>query len=271
MEGFGRTYCNCDAVSFTGAKCETSAASLSFNGSHGVEFVLHTLTPSASEDVSLRFRTRLRNGLLFALKKFVDQPGLVLSLEDGRVKCVYDRENNNDKVIYVGDQNLFNNDKWHTVHVKRTGPTVLVEVIDAEKNKYFVVDDLGDNFVRVDYKYVNIGSIKSPSLEQEHANFIGSIQNCKLNGEDLLPYYIGGKTASWGSNVFGNADPGENSLLLHHQLTFSASCPITLPRVQANDGFDIHLFFKTSHENGVIFFRRGKEYRFMALELKGNY
>jgi len=30
----------------------------------------------------------------------------------------------------------------------------------------------------------------------------------------------------------------------------------------------VHLFFKTSQENGVIFFRRGKEYRFMALELR---
>ena len=97
---------------------------------------------------------------------------------------------------------------------------------------------------------------------------IGSIQNCKLNGDDLLPYYINGKSASWGQNVFGNADPGDNSLLLHHQLTFSTPCPITLPRVQANDGFNIHLLFKTSHENGVIFFRRGKEYRFMALELR---
>ena len=267
VEGFGRTYCNCEAVSFTGAKCEVSAASLSFNGSHGVEFVLHNSISSSTEDISLRFKTRLRNGILFALKKFVDQPSVVISLEDGRIKCVYDREKN-DKVIYVGDQNLFNNDKWHTVHVKRNGPKVLVEVFDSEKNRYFVIDDLGSNLSNIEYKYINIGSSKSRSLEQEHQNFIGSIQNCKLNGDDMLPYYINGKSTPFGSNVFGNADPGETSLLLHHQLTFSAQCPITLPRVQANDGFNIHLFFKTSQENGVIFFRRGKEYRFMALELR---
>ena len=266
VEGFGRTYCNCDSVSYTGAKCELGASTLSFNGSHGVELALPELLSSSSEDVSLRFRSRLRNGLLFALKKSADQPSLVISLEDGRIKCVYDRSKN-DKVLYVGDQNLFNNNKWHTVHVKRNGPTVLVEVVDNEKNKYYAVDDLDIDSIKVSYQFVEIGSIKSIGLSQEHNNFIGSIQNLKLNGEDLLPYYLSDKPAGvW--SVSGNADPGETSLLLHHQITFTSVCPITLPRTFSNERFSIHLFFKTSQENGVIFFRRGKEYRFMALELR---
>lgn len=99
---------------------------------------------------------------------------------------------------------------------------------------------------------------------------LGWIQNVRLNDEDLLPYHLSGRQSSWTKSIEGNADPGENSLLLHHQITFTSACPISLPRSFASgERFNLHLYFKTSQADGVIVFRRGKEYRFIALELRG--
>lgn len=91
----------------------------------------------------------------------------------------------------------------------------------------------------------------------------------RLNGEDILKYHLSGHTVDWTKSIVGNADPGENSLLLHHQITFTAPCAITLPKVYSGDRFNLHLYFKTNQADGIILFRRGKEHRFMALELRG--
>lgn len=270
VDGYGRTYCNCDAVSFTGPRCDQAASTLSFNGSHSIDFTLLEEASSSAEDVSLRFRTRLRNGVLVVLKKSSEEPAMTVSLEDGRIKCVYDREKN-DKAVYVGDHHQFNNNKWHTVLVRRRGAQVHVEVIDAEKQRYSVQDDLGADFgSTIRYDQVLVGGIRSVSLNQEYPNFIGWIQNVRLNEIDLLPYHLNGRTSPWTKSIDGNADPGENSLLLHHQITFTSACPITLPSRAFSQGerFNLHLYFKTSQADGVILFRRGKEYRFMALELR---
>jgi hypothetical protein len=88
VEGFSRTYCNCDATSFTGANCESPAKSLLFDGTFGLEFYSENNYASSSEEIFLRFRPRLRFGLLLALKKSNDNAGLVVSVEDGRVKVV---------------------------------------------------------------------------------------------------------------------------------------------------------------------------------------
>lgn len=172
VDGYGRTYCNCDAVSFTGARCEQAASTLSFNGSHSIDFTLIEAASSSAEDVSLRFRTRLRSGVLFVLKKSAEEPAMTVSLEDGRIKCVYDRTRN-DKAVYVGDHHQFNNNKWHTVIVRRRGPGVHVAVIDAEKQRYSVDDDLGPEFNTIRYDQVLVGGIRSASLTQEYPNFIG--------------------------------------------------------------------------------------------------
>ncbi|CAF0717725.1 unnamed protein product [Brachionus calyciflorus] len=267
VEGFLESSCNCYSTSYTGRHCDQLAPTLSFNGSHTVEFLLNEPVQSSSEEISLRFRTGLRNGVLFSLKKSIDEPSVVISLEDGRVKCVYDR-NDNDKAIYVGDVNFFNNNKWHTINVRRTGPNIEVEVIDNQKIKYFVQDNLGDDYNLITYSHVNIGGARSPSLIQEHTNFIGWIQNLKFNNEELFVNYLNSRLPQWAKSMDGFAHPGENSLLLHHQITLTNQCPITLPRTSSSDKFNIHLFFKTSQENGVILFRRGKQYRFMALEIR---
>jgi neurexin len=172
VDGYGRFLCNCESTTFTGDSCDQPASTLTFNGSQSIDFTLTEPAFSSSEEVSLRFRSRLRNGILFVLKKSVDDPAMTISLEDGRVKCVYDRTKN-DKAIYVGDHYQFNNNKWHTVVVRRQGPTVNVEVIDPEKQRYSVQDDLGPDFNTIKYEQVLIGGIRSPSLVQEHPNFIG--------------------------------------------------------------------------------------------------
>ena len=61
---------------------------------------------------------------------------------------------------------------------------------------------------------------------------------------------------------------GENSLLMHHQLTFTGDCPIKVtPDLKASEAFNVRLYFKTSQPDGVLFIRQGKNGRFIALEL----
>jgi hypothetical protein len=266
VEGFSRTFCNCDSTSFHGQNCELPSNTLSFNGSYGIEFSLAEMKSSSSEDIVLRFKTRLRHGVLFALKKAIDYSGMVLSLEHGRIKVVYDC-GRTDKATYVGDHGSFNNNKWNTVRVRRFDSKVYVEVIGADKTKYHVQDDLIAGCNQLQYRYIEVGDVQSQRLRHEFPNFIGWIQNLRFNNEDLFSHYIGGRNPSW-ANINGYADIGENTLLLHHQVTFRESCPITLDEVYSNEKFNLHLFFKTSNPNGVLFFRRGKDfYPFMILEL----
>lgn len=265
IEGFSRAYCNCDTVSYTGDRCDIPAATITFNGSQGLEYSLVQLNRISSEDISLRFKTPLNNGLLFALKKFENEPSVSISLEDGRVKVVYDRDIN-DKVIYLGEPYLFSNNKWHTVTVKRFGQIVHVSAVDDEKNHYYVSDDLGNDFEYVTYRFIEIGSISSKSLSQEHPNFIGWIQNVRFNGDELLNYYVNDETGSPGV-IEGTAQIGENGLLMHHQLTFTEECPITISTNAQSSRFNVRLYFKTSNPDGVLFIQQGKGGRFMALEL----
>ena len=276
VEGFGARYsCNCAATSFMGEKCEQPASSLSFNGSHSIEYVLGNLKTSSAEDLSLRFRTRLRNGVLIALKKSAAEPSLIVSIEDGRVKCVYDRPNEkNDKVIYLGEVGQFNNNKWHTLILKRNGPNVQLEVLDSQRTRTFLNDYLGDSFIHVNYGLIDIGSVRSTgsSSSDNNLNFIGWLQNTRFNGDDLLTNHRNDKPPKWAKSVIGGADAGENSLLLHHAVTFTQACRFILPQTSAsaasNEHFNIHLFVKTSAQNGVILYRRGRELRYMMLEVK---
>ncbi|RMZ99228.1 neurexin-1a-like isoform X9 [Brachionus plicatilis] len=192
---------------------------------------------------------------------------MVLSVEDGRLKCVYDRQNN-DKVMYAGDVDSFNNNKWHTVHLVRTGASIQLQLTDSQGLKHVTNDNLGEDFDLIAYSHVIIGGARSPSLVQEHSNFIGWIQNLNLNGQHLFHNYLNSHLPSWSHSVDGYADPGENSILLHHQITLASECVITLPRVQSTNKLTIHLFFKTTQENGVILFGRGKQFRFVALEMR---
>lgn len=266
VEGFSRTYCNCDATSFNGAYCDQVASVLSFNGSYGIEYNSDSLYSSTSEQISLRFKTRLRSGFLFALKRSNDRAGLVLAVEDGRVKATYDC-GRSDKVIYVGDTNLYSNNNWNTVRLTRSGTRVLLEVIDKDRNKQFVEDELSKACSQVDYNTIVIGSTRSQRLIHEYPNLIGFIQNLQFNGDDLLKYYIDGLNRDkW--QLHGYADIGESTLLLHHQVTFREGCPITLAEVHSNERLNIHLLFKTTESNGVIFFRRGRDFfPYMILEL----
>ena len=104
VEGFSRAFCNCDSVSYTGERCEVPASTLTFNGTQGLEYSLVDLNKHSSEDLTLRFRSPLAKSMKSALKKFENQPSFVLSLENGCVKYIYDR-NINDKVIYLGASN----------------------------------------------------------------------------------------------------------------------------------------------------------------------
>jgi WD40 repeat protein len=260
----------CDTSKITG-----SEYTLSFNGSQGISYALNDYVKSSSESVSLRFKTRVRNGMLFGLKKSENEPSFIVSLEDGRIKIVYDREIN-DKVIYIGEPNLFNNNKWHTVQIRRYGANVFGEVIDSDKTKYNIVDDLDSSlFSNLIYRFIEIGQINSLSLTQEHPSFIGWIQNVKLNCDELLNYYLNLNDQLMPNRpgiITGSALVGgggtDQSLLLHHQITFTGSCSINLPRASTSNEqrFNIHLFFKSA-QSGVLFFRRGKDTRFMALEL----
>ena len=66
----------------------------------------------------------------------------------------------------------------------------------------------------------------------------------------------------------GNGEIGENSLLMHHQLTFTGDCPVKVtPDLRASEAFNVRLYFKTSQTDGVIFLRQGKNSHFVALEL----
>ena len=261
VTGFERAYCNCDSISYAGSRCEVGASTLSFNGSQGLEYSLIDLNEISSEDIVLRFKTRLRNGFIFGLKKSEHDPSLTLSLENGRVKLVYDRQSN-DKVIYVGTPNSFNNNQWQTIHLRRTGQTVRIKL-----NKLELLDELGNEFKDCSYRFIEIGSIGSQSLVQEYPNFIGWIQNVRFNGDELLGFYKNTRLPNKPGNIDGNAEIGETSLLMHHQLTFTAECPLALSSVPRSDLFNVHLYFKTSQPDGVLFYRQGKDQRFVLLEL----
>ena len=273
VEGFSETYCNCDATSFTGKTCEKAAKTLLFNGSYGIEYYSENkLYSSSSEEIFVRFRTRLRHGVIVGLKKSNDNAGLVVAVEDGRVKVVY-QCGRNDKVAYVGDINAYNTNKWNSIRLKRYGQKLIIEVIDGDKGQKTIVDDLGKNCAQFDYNTIVVGSIFSQRLLAEYPNFIGFIQNLHINNEEIFSDYVSSSSGDSSRNnkwsITGNAEVGESILLLHHQVSFkNTGCPITLAEVYTNEKFNLHLLFKTSQPSGVIFFRRGRDlFPYMILEL----
>ena len=267
-EGFGRNYCLCEQTAFTGEQCELGASTLSFNGSQGIEFTLHDSIKSSTEDIWLRFKTRMRNGLLFGLKRHsTSQAPLLVLLEDGRIKVIFDKGGRQERVIYVGEPNLFVNNRWHTVNVKRHGTKVSCLVFDHDRNKFEVSDELGAGSEYLYYDKIVIGSLYSQSMIKELPNFTGWMQNVRFNDDYLLSYYLNERLPGRPGVIEGNAEVGENSLLLHHQVTFSGECVVALKKSASSERFNVHLYFKTGEASGVIFVRRSTDLRFLALEL----
>lgn len=85
-EGWNRFECDCSATAFAGPVCGRDAATLTFNGTQHLAIRLAAANRSQVEDIALRFRTVIGDGLLVSAGGGARGDRLALFLTAGRLR-----------------------------------------------------------------------------------------------------------------------------------------------------------------------------------------
>lgn len=101
------------------------AATVGFNGEQYVTIILPEELQTQSESVHLRFRTTKPNGLLLTTSHGVLNHHLTMLLDSGSVRLDMNYGEGHQEHLIVLGSNL-NDDKWHTIHMERRGPSLEV-------------------------------------------------------------------------------------------------------------------------------------------------
>lgn len=128
--------------SFTHCFHCSDAATLSFNGEQYLLINLPEEFRTQAESLYIRFRTSKQNGLLLSTAHSSDTQYLALVLESGvvRVDLSYG-EGHMDRIAQIGSG--LHDDKWHTVHIKRRGHNLDIELDQTQKQ---VVELTGQHY-----------------------------------------------------------------------------------------------------------------------------
>uniref|UniRef100_T1L145 Laminin G domain-containing protein n=2 Tax=Tetranychus urticae TaxID=32264 RepID=T1L145_TETUR len=224
-----------------------------------------------SEDLNLRFKTSTSTSFLF-MASTTDRwtSYLIISLEGGRLKVTINLGEGN-KVTYIGSS--LGNDRWHTIRLHRRGPSLEVKC-DSEN----VITELTGQLIDLHYSYLVIGSyidlrpgtvrptnlINASGKQNETPNFIGSIHNLILNGNDFIEL----SKQKIDLNFTVTATYGKKDGSIHRPITFkSRRTYIGLPQLKAYSTMALYFQFKTTLPNGLILYNGGKDEDFIAIEL----
>ncbi|KAL8587816.1 hypothetical protein ACOMHN_021034 [Nucella lapillus] len=240
--------CDCSRTGFRGERCSLDAWTALFNGSVYGKLDFSRTLESHADDMHVRFRTPLRDGLLFETFARGSNVFLRCSLEGGRIK-VETNLGGELRTLYAGEN--LNDLDWHTVYIQRRGNEMEVWVDDGPHEQ----ETLAGSGYQMAVDRIYLGG-----TDGSDERYIGYLQNFYMGDLDVLEQ-MRGTELEVGSYI--SLPP-----LIYYPVTFpDFGSFITLSPLRVPLSMVLHFMFKTQEPNGILLFSSGRNRDYLVMEL----
>ncbi|KAM8921209.1 neurexin 3 isoform 5-T5 [Pelodytes ibericus] len=263
--GYGGKFCSEDVNDIPGLAhlmVDDQAREENVATFRGSEYLCYDLSQnpiqSSSDEITLSFKTRQRNGLILHTGKSADYVNL--ALKGGAVSLVINLGSGAFEAIVEPNNDKFNDNQWHDVKVTRNLRQVTISVDGILTTTGYTQEDytmLGSD----DFFYVG-GSPSTADLPGSPVsnNFMGCLKEVVYKNNDIrlelsrLARIGDTKMKIYGDVVF----KCENVATLDPISFESPEAYISLPKWNTKRMGSISFDFLTSEPNGLILFTHGK-------------
>ncbi|XP_068110564.1 neurexin 3 isoform X16 [Hyperolius riggenbachi] len=277
----GEPTCDCTATGFVGKFCSEDVNDLpglahlmvedqarskareenvaTFRGS---EYLCYDLSQnpiqSSSDEITLSFKTRQRNGLILHTGKSADYVNL--ALKGGAVSLVINLGSGAFEAIVEPTGDKFNDNEWHDVKVTRNLRQVTISVDGILTTTGYTQEDytmLGSD----DFFYVG-GSPSTADLPGSPVsnNFMGCLKEVVYKNNDIrLELSRLARIGDTKMKIFGDVVFKCENVATLDPISFeSPEAYISLPKWNTKRMGSISFDFRTTEPNGLILFTHGK-------------
>ncbi|XP_052079469.1 uncharacterized protein LOC127717737 isoform X2 [Mytilus californianus] len=260
--GVRQYYCDCAGTGWAGTRCNEFAMIGGFQGNDYLTYFYSTRQESHTNDISLRFKSFLRNAFLFQTISSISDDYLRAELDNGRVKVTIKVEGQSPQVFYVGS-NLDDN-RWHNLFIKRRG-SHLELFVDSEQPIIKTIQ--GENFY-LRYDKIYFGGVGDSGVSVEnHPNYLGLMQNVYWDRLDLFSE-LKGRLPDSAFKIVWITNEGQLNKFIYRPITFATrEVHSVLDQMHMGLSFRMMFNFKTKDDSGVILYSQGPQGRFVAVEL----
>ncbi|XP_045527567.1 neurexin-1 isoform X1 [Pieris brassicae] len=263
--------CECRDGDYEGAFCERDKAP-SEATFRGAEFLSYDLTQTGGEPIvstqdaiSLYFKTRQPNGLLFYTGHEADY--LNLAVRDGGVSLTMGLGNGKQEMHIKPSKTRFDDHQWHKLTVRRkiqeiTPFTSFCRVSAVVDDVYSEHAHVAGSFTMLASSRAHVGgSLNTRALPgaRVHTNFIGCLKKVEFSADTLRLNLIDlARTGSKLITVTGRLEYACTATDSADPVTFSTKeAHLILPKWEAVKTGTISFKFRTNEPNGLILFNMG--------------
>ncbi|XP_068110565.1 neurexin 3 isoform X17 [Hyperolius riggenbachi] len=267
----GEPTCDCTATGFVGKFCSEGLAHLMVEDQareenvatfRGSEYLCYDLSQnpiqSSSDEITLSFKTRQRNGLILHTGKSADYVNL--ALKGGAVSLVINLGSGAFEAIVEPTGDKFNDNEWHDVKVTRNLRQVTISVDGILTTTGYTQEDytmLGSD----DFFYVG-GSPSTADLPGSPVsnNFMGCLKEVVYKNNDIrLELSRLARIGDTKMKIFGDVVFKCENVATLDPISFeSPEAYISLPKWNTKRMGSISFDFRTTEPNGLILFTHGK-------------
>ncbi|CAF4797282.1 unnamed protein product [Pieris macdunnoughi] len=263
--------CECRDGDYEGAFCERDKAP-SEATFRGAEFLSYDLTQTGGEPIvstqdaiSLYFKTRQPNGLLFYTGHEADY--LNLAVRDGGLSLTMGLGNGKQEMHIKPSKTRFDDHQWHKLTVRRkiqeiTPFTSFCRVSAVVDDVYSEHAHVAGSFTMLASSRAHVGgSLNTRALPgaRVHTNFIGCLKKVEFSADTLRLNLIDlARTGSKLITVTGRLEYACTATDSADPVTFSTKeAHLILPKWEAVKTGTISFKFRTNEPNGLILFNMG--------------
>ncbi|XP_018790359.1 PREDICTED: neurexin-1 isoform X2 [Bactrocera latifrons] len=265
--------CECRNLEYDGQYCEKEKApsEATFRGQQFLSYDLGQTSAepivSAQDAITLYFRTRQPNGLLFYTGHGTDY--LNLALRDGGVSLTMGLANGKQEMHIKPSKVRFDDHQWHKVTVHRriqeiSSITSFCRLVTVVDDVYTDHSHIAGKFTMLSSSRVYVGGAVNPRAllgARVHNNFVGCLRKVEFSADTLLLNLIdlaksGSKLIQVAGNVEYQCPIGDPQ----DPVTFTTrESHLILPPWETGKQSSISFKFRTKEPNGLIILATGSK------------
>nr|XP_036217240.1 neurexin-1 isoform X2 [Bactrocera oleae] len=265
--------CECRNLEYDGQYCEKEKApsEATFRGQQFLSYDLGQTSAepivSAQDAITLYFRTRQPNGLLFYTGHGTDY--LNLALRDGGVSLTMGLANGKQEMHIKPSKVRFDDHQWHKVTVHRriqeiSSITSFCRLVTVVDDVYTDHSHIAGKFTMLSSSRVYVGGAVNPRAllgARVHNNFVGCLRKVEFSADTLLLNLIdlaksGSKLIQVAGNVEYQCPIGDPQ----DPVTFTTrESHLVLPPWETGKQSSISFKFRTKEPNGLIVLATGSK------------